>query len=431
MPTADSYERMAAAKAKAKAAAPKTYTNTNTLQGIASASGYKSVPSMVAKQTGATPKVLANPVTPTPTTTKPTATPTPTPTPAGGVGNLPANTAVDTGPNAESLYIDPTSAYQPLLDYLSTQTQAAKDRYAQNKQSISNIFGDLTRLTGEDSARITKQFTDSITSQQMNLATRTAEARAGAAAGTEQAVATGAERGEGPAMNLNPVQVAAEEGIGRSNEYATTWQALQNANQQQAMADISARGAGYGQQEVGAITQLAQNLEDKLLAIGGNTAEVQSDIAKAKLAGQQTVANAKYETAVGEQSAAAKAASDLAAQQAKYNYDLSLYGAKKQIDQKYAPAPSAPTAKKTTYAKNATGWAQSVNDAKYPGASASNIIATVGSVVAAVKSDIAKSGNTSAKLNKQRVIDKLTAQYAGTPWLTSAIDYVNYYSGVK
>lgn len=198
--------------------------------------------------------------------------------------------------------------YQPVVNYLGQQETAAKDRYAVNNANVKNIFSALTGLTAQDSARITKQFTDSLTASKADLAMRTAEARQGAAAGTAQAAATGAERGSGDAMAVNPVQVAAEEGIARSNEYATTWQALQGANQQQAQADLSARGAGYGQQEVGAIQQLAQGLEDRLLAIGGNTAQVQSDIAQAKFGQETNIAQANYAEAIAARDAAQRAA---------------------------------------------------------------------------------------------------------------------------
>lgn len=228
----------------------------------------------------------------------------------------------------DQMYVDPTAAYQPVLDYLKQQEQAARDRYAVNNANIKNIFSSLTGLTAADSARITKQFTDSLTASKADLAARTAEARAGAAAGTKQAAATGAERGAGPAMAVNPVQVAAEEGIARSNEYATTWQALQNANQQQAQADISARGAGYGQQEVGAIQQLAQNLEDKLLALGGNTAQVQSDIAQAKFGQQVDIQKTKFQ--LSEQAKQAAAARAAAASKAP-SYSKDSYGLSKRI----------------------------------------------------------------------------------------------------
>jgi hypothetical protein len=198
--------------------------------------------------------------------------------------------------------------YSPVTNFLAQQETAAKDRYAVNAANIKNIFSSLTGLTAQDSARITKQFKDSLTASKADLAARTAEARAGAAAGAAQATVTGAERGGGPEMVASPVQQAVDESIGRSNEYATTWQALQAANEQQAQADISARGAGYGQQQVGAIQQLAQNLEDRLLAIGGNTAQVQSDIAQAKFGQETNIAQANYAEAIAARDAAQRAA---------------------------------------------------------------------------------------------------------------------------
>jgi hypothetical protein len=228
----------------------------------------------------------------------------------------------------DQLYVDPTPAYQPVLDYLNQQGTAAKDRYAVNAANIKNVFSALTGLTAADSVRITKQFTDSLTASKADLASRTAEARAGSAAGTAQAAVTGAERGGGPEMAVNPIQVAAEEGIARSNEYATTWQALQQANQQQAMTDISARGAGYGQQEVGAIQQLAQNLEDRLLAIGGNTAQVQSDIAQAKFSQEKEIQGVKFQ--LSEQAKQAAQAAAAAASRAP-SYSRDSYGLAKRM----------------------------------------------------------------------------------------------------
>lgn len=216
-------------------------------------------------------------------------------------------------PNANSLYVDPRSAYQPVLDYLAQQDQAVRDRYATNEANIKNIFSSLTSLTAADSARITKQFEDSLTASKANLATRTAEARQATAAGTAQAAATGAERGQGPAMAINPIQVAAEEGIARSNEYATTWQNLQDVNKTQAVADIAARGAGYGQQEISAINQLNRDLQDKLLAIGGNTAQVQADIAQAKYEQKKNIAQVKFQMAQQRAAASSKGATGLAA----------------------------------------------------------------------------------------------------------------------
>jgi hypothetical protein len=252
-----------------------------------------------------------------PGTYAPAPAPAPAP-PVGGGGGAAPKTKYMT---PDQLYVDPTPAYQPVLDFLKQQEQSQRDRYAVNAANMKNIFGSLTSLTAADSTRITKQFTDSLTASKADLAARTAEARAGAAAGVEQAIETGAERGGGDAMVASPIQLAAEEGIARSNEYATTWQELQRVNEAQTLADISARGAGYGQQEVGAIQQLAQNLEDRLLAIGGNTAQVQSDIAQAKFGQEKDIQQVKFQ--LSEQAkAAAQAAAAAAAQKPSYGRDI-------------------------------------------------------------------------------------------------------------
>lgn len=197
-------------------------------------------------------------------------------------------------PSAQMLYVDPAPAYAPVLNFLNQQAGAANDRYKINKESISNIFGDLASIAEKDAVRIEEQFKQSIAQQQQSVAQRTAEARTAQAAGEQTQAQIATERGAGPEMAGSPTATATEEGIARSNEYQTTWEALQNVTQQQMQADISARGAGYGQQEVGAIQQLARSLEDRLMQIGGNTAQVQADIASARIAGQQQVAQASY-----------------------------------------------------------------------------------------------------------------------------------------
>lgn len=229
--------------------------------------------------------------------------------------NLKLTGGMNPSKDAQSLYVDPTPAYAPVLDFLKQQETAAKSRYAENKADVTTIFGALSNVAVQDQARINEQFTKSIAEQQLSLAARTAEARQGAAAGVAASQAAGAERGNGPAMNTNPVQTAAEEGIARSNAYQTTWEALQNANKDQAVVNTQTRQAGYGQQQVGAIQQLARNLEDRLMEIGGNTAQVQADIAKAKIGAKQTVANANYQErqTAKQQAAAASAAAARAA----------------------------------------------------------------------------------------------------------------------
>lgn len=330
---------------------------------------------------------------------------------------MPLTGGLVSSPESNSLYVDPTPAYQPALNYLATQTKAANDRYLVNKQNITNIFGDLAGLAAKDAVRIREQFTKSIAEQQTGLANRTAEVRQATAAGEAQATATGAERGQGPAMVNNPVAVAAEQGIARSNEYQTTWQALQEANQQQAQTDISARGAGYGQQQVGAIQQLAQNLEDKLIQLAGNTAQVQSDIAAAKIAGQQTVAQANYgeiQTAKQQQAALAQAQVAANAKVAAANASAAAKGSKPK-----------------TYAQNLTGWTKQVNDAKIKGASSANIVATVAAVKKQVAAALKASKAKNTTPSKSDVIDELSTQYGDVPWLSFAIDYVNRYSGLK
>ena len=240
------------------------------------------------------------------------------------------------------LKVDPTSAYKPQLDYLKTLEAKTNERYAQNQAAIKNLFGALSGLGAADTARINKQFTDSITAQQTALASRTATAQAEQKAGEAQAVATGAERGTGPAMVGSPTATATAEGIGRSNAYQTTWEALQNTIKDQAVVDVTNRQAGYGQQQVGALQQLQKNLEDKLLEIGGNAAAVRGDIAKAKFGVAQDVAQAKYSQALSAQ--------DFARQQA--------------LAAQRAAASAANAANKPKkYASNPTGFAEKAADA--------------------------------------------------------------------
>jgi hypothetical protein len=237
--------------------------------------------------------------------------------------------------DASKLYIDPTPAYKPTLDFLTNQEKAANTRYGKNKADISNIFGTLTSLTEKDAARIEDQFVQSIQQQQQGLAQRTAEVRTTQGTARQAMQDVGAERGGGPVGGgPTAVDAVAEEGIARSNEYQTTWDALMNANKLQAQENLRNRVAGFGQQQATALTTLQQNLEARLSELGGSRAGVESDIAKAKLQGQQTVASAKYSTDVAKE-AAATAKADLATQRA-----------------------NAPV----TYPKSRTGWSQEYTD---------------------------------------------------------------------
>ena len=195
---------------------------------------------------------------------------------------------------AQSLYVDPTPAFQPAIDYINKQVGAANTRYATNQADIKSIFGTLTTVRAQDRQKIQDQFTQSIADQQMSLANRTAEARAGVAAGTQQLAVTAAERGQGPMPTSTPVQQAAEEGIARSNEYQQTWEALQNVMSQQAQNDVTAAVRGYDYQQASALEQLRNNLEQRLSGLEGQSVDVQGQLAGAKIAGQQGVAQANY-----------------------------------------------------------------------------------------------------------------------------------------
>jgi hypothetical protein len=202
--------------------------------------------------------------------------------------------AITPSAEAQSLYVDPTPAYQPAIDYINKQVGAANTRYATNQADIKSIFGTLTTVRAQDRQKIQDQFTQSIADQQMSLANRTAEARAGVAAGTQQLAVTAGERGQGPMPTSTPVQQAAEEGIARSNEYQQTWEALQNVMSQQAQNDVTAAVRGYDYQQASALEQLRNNLEQRLSGLEGQSVDVQGQLAGAKIAGQQGVAQANY-----------------------------------------------------------------------------------------------------------------------------------------
>lgn len=259
------------------------------------------LPSAAAKKPTTTSKVTA---TPKATTTTPKATT--------------AKTVASSGAGtqkflADMLYADPSKQFAPALDYLTQQETAANERYGKNKAALTSILGTLSDLSAKDSARINEQFTQSITQQQQALAARTAEARAGSAAGVAQAAATGAERGAGPGMAVNPIQTATEEGIGQANAYQQTWEGLMKANQMQAVQDTATRQTGFGYQQAQAVADLQNSLEDRLLTLSGNKAQVQSDIAQAKYQAQQQVREAKYNEALAAAERSRQAAAAAAA----------------------------------------------------------------------------------------------------------------------
>ena len=211
-----------------------------------------------------------------------------------GVGTNSPNRIIVPSATAQSLYVDPTPMFQPAMDFINKQMGAANTRYAANQADIKTIFGNLSTVRAADKLKIQQQFTKSIADQQLALANRTAEARAGSQAGAQQLAVTAGERGQGPMPASSPVQLAAEEGIARSNEYQQTWAALQNVMSQQAQNDVQSAITGYGYQQASALEQLRNNLEERLAGLEGQQVDVQSQLAGAQLQGRQGVMQANY-----------------------------------------------------------------------------------------------------------------------------------------
>lgn len=196
---------------------------------------------------------------------------------------------------------DPTysvkDVYAPLQDLLAKQQATASANYATNSANLKNIFGALTGISAADTKRINDQFASSITKQQADLATRTAEQRAAQAAGAAQATATGAERGNGPALVGSPTATATNQAIGQSNAIQQNWEGLMGAQQANAITDITNRGAGYGQQQVSALQQLTKNYNEQLAGLDQQAANLDSQIAQANIAKQQAIASNNFEAA--------------------------------------------------------------------------------------------------------------------------------------
>jgi hypothetical protein len=275
--------------------------------------------------------------------------------------------AITPSAEAQSLYVDPTPAYQPAIDYINKQVGAANTRYGTNQADIKSIFGTLTTVRAQDRQKIQDQFTKSIADQQMSLANRTAEARAGVAAGTEQLAVTANERGQGPMPTSTPVQQAAEEGIARSNQYQQTWEALQNVMSQQAQNDVTTAVRGYDYQQASALEDLRKNLEQRLSGLEGQSVDVQGQLAGAKIAGQQTVAQANYaEIQQRKARAAAMAQAQIAA-------NAAIETARMEAEER-ANRP-------TEYSKDIYGWEQRVIDAELSPDVLTDQIATAASTI--------------------------------------------------
>jgi hypothetical protein len=268
---------------------------------------------------------------------------------------------------AESLYVDPTPAFQPAMDFINRQMGAANQRYATNQADIKSIFGNLSTVRAQDKIKIQDQFTKSITDQQMALAGRTAEARAGSEAGAQQLAVTAGERGEGPMPTSTPVQRAAEEGIARSNEYQQTWEALQNVMSQQAQNDVDAAVRGYDYQQASALEQLRNNLEQRLAGLEGQQVDVQTQLAGAQLQGRQNVMQANYGEIQQRQAQAA------ALREAQSRAAGTIEAARIRAESEAAERANEPK----TYSNDIYGWESKVADSLGAGASS------------AIRSDIA------------------------------------------
>lgn len=295
--------------------------------------------------------------------------------------------------------------YNPILEQLKSQQDAANKRYESNQANLKNIFGALSGLATADQARIKEQFTTSIAAQQQALDSRVAEQRAAAEAGVAQAEATGAERGAGPGMATNPIQTATTEGINQANAYQTTWENLQRANQAQAVEDTRSRAEGYNYQQVAALQGLQQSLEDKLMQIGGNTAQVQSDIAKAKFGQETNIAQAKYGEAVAAKNAAASAAA----------------------------AAARAAAKPKTYSRDIYGFQSKVNDKVGSASAYSDLAASVDAAYAEAAAKLSPSQKAKGTAPKpSQVLQQWRSMGGGgTAYEPFANEYINRYSGLS
>lgn len=290
--------------------------------------------------------------------------------------------------------------YNPVLEQLKAQEAAANKRYESNAANLKNIFGALSGLAAADQARIKEQFTQSIEASSKAYNDRAAAEKEALAAGIAQARATGAERGAGPEMATNPIEVAAAEGATQAKSYQTTWENLQRANQAQAEQDTRSRGEGYDYQKVAALQGLQQSLEDRLMQIGGNTAQVQSDIAKAKFGQETTIAQAKYSEAIAARNAAAKAAA----------------------------AANAPK----KYAAGIAGFSSKFNDSVGDPTAYNQLVGSYDKAYAAASKNMSPSQIAKGtQPSKAQVLSAWRKQNPGNPYEAAANEYVNRFSGLK
>ena len=257
--------------------------------------------------------------------------------PAAGAtpNNMPATNplaGMNASKDAKSLFVDPTPAFQPVLDFIGQQRTQANERYAQNKADIANIFGNLTQVNRESQDRVQKQFEATIANQQMMTAQRLAQARTGAEQTQQAAIRAMDERGGGPMGNLlgSPAAVASERAIGDIASYAQISEGQQRAIQAQTQQDLQAGLRSLGQQEVQANMQLKRSLEDTLNQLSGQEVGVRSDLAQAIIGGKSQVAQANYNEILAKK--AADEARRLAAIRGAYDVRQAEIDAKNKLD---------------------------------------------------------------------------------------------------
>ncbi len=288
------------------------------------------------------------------------------------------------GPTNEPLGDPIDGAFNPLLDFFRKQAAQLQDRYKANAADLKNIFGTLTTVRSADIPKIQQQFATSIQQQQNALAGRTAETRAATQATTAGAATAASELGSGQAPTVPATSlaaVAAEKGVADANAYQTVWENLQGVMSAQSQENVRAQVQGYDYQQISALESLQRDLEDKLMQISGNEAQVQSDIAQAKIAAQAAQAGAEADAATLQ----AKLANDIAVQQLKNQGSTNVALIRNAGGG--SGGSSSTTDKKVTYPASIQGWEQKIRD---NGGDAGTI--------------------SSIKLNTQNLVDKLIAQ---------------------
>lgn len=226
---------------------------------------------------------------------------------------------MDVSESARGLYVDPTSIYQPSIDFIGQQRVQANERYAQNKADIANLFGNLTQVNKESQERVRNQFATTIADQRIATANRMAQMQAGLTATQQSTMQAASERGGGPEANLAESRTAQEtaRGVGDVGRYATVWEGMQGAIGQQTQQNLQANLAALGQRSVDANLQLQRSLEDTLNQLSGQEVGVRTDLAEAIFGGKSRVAEANYNEILAKR--AANEAARLAAIRGEYD----------------------------------------------------------------------------------------------------------------